>query len=665
MKLKRARVTKFRSIDDSTWVDAENVLALVGKNESGKTTFIQALEKLNPVEASRGNFDPVKDYPRREYTKYKKEHEANPATVVKAEFELTQEEISEIEKEFGVSSLKKNTVTVEKNYANKRTWIVDLNEGKILAHLFSEKSLPSEVKDIGKTAKSLEAAIESLEKLTDRTPATTELLENLKKNYSDCSHRVINEYLVKFIPKFVYFGDYSVLKGTVNVQNLSQKLSNNPSTLTDSDRTFLALLANAGTELSEFQNNQKYEPLKAELEAASASISDEVFEYWSQNKHLRVEFDISPGHSGEVPPFNQGTNLHVRIWNDRHRVSVPFDERSRGFVWFFSFLAYFSQLDGTSGSLILLLDEPALNLHGTAQTDFLRFIDERLAPKYQVLFTTHSPSLVPSKNWERVRTVQDLDGIGTVISKDIFKCDSETLFPLQAALGYEITQSLFIGPNILLVEGPSDLLYLQALGNALRAKGQSGIDARWTVTPCGGVDRVGTFVTLFGGNRLNLAVLLDISNNEKQRVQQLKQHKHLSESSVIEITDFISDKQEADIEDVFDPSFYLELVNAVYADKLTKALTIESLSQGPRIVKRVEKYFVDHNISGGKFNHYLPAEYLFREQGNLLNKINTATLQSANALFERLNAILDGSQASAKKNLKTASMLASAAMLDA
>ena len=39
MKLTRARVKNYRSIDDSSWVKLEDVTALVGKNESGKTAF--------------------------------------------------------------------------------------------------------------------------------------------------------------------------------------------------------------------------------------------------------------------------------------------------------------------------------------------------------------------------------------------------------------------------------------------------------------------------------------------------------------------------------------------------------------------------------------------------------------------------------------------------
>ena len=73
-----------------------------------------------------------------------------------------------------------------------------------------------------------------------------------------------------------------------------------------------------------------YEHLKAELESASISISDDVFEYWHQNQQLRVEFDLSNANPNDPPPLERGTILHIRIWNNRHRVSVPFDERSKG-----------------------------------------------------------------------------------------------------------------------------------------------------------------------------------------------------------------------------------------------------------------------------------------------------------------------------------------------
>lgn len=64
MKLVRARVQNYRSIEDSGWVDIEEgITALVGKNESGKTAFMQALFKLSPIEPAV--YDEVLDFPSR------------------------------------------------------------------------------------------------------------------------------------------------------------------------------------------------------------------------------------------------------------------------------------------------------------------------------------------------------------------------------------------------------------------------------------------------------------------------------------------------------------------------------------------------------------------------------------------------------------------------
>jgi hypothetical protein len=73
------------------------------------------------------------------------------------------------------------------------------------------------------------------------------------------------------------------------------------------------------------------------------------------------------------PPY-----LDVRIRNHRHRVTANFGERSGGLVWFFSFVAAFSELRDADG-LVLLLDEPGLGLHAAGQADLRRYLDEQLA----------------------------------------------------------------------------------------------------------------------------------------------------------------------------------------------------------------------------------------------------------------------------------------------
>ena len=66
MKLTRFRVTNFRSVKDSGWVDVDDVTALIGVNESGKTNLLLPLWKLNP--AQDGEIHPTSDYPKSMFT---------------------------------------------------------------------------------------------------------------------------------------------------------------------------------------------------------------------------------------------------------------------------------------------------------------------------------------------------------------------------------------------------------------------------------------------------------------------------------------------------------------------------------------------------------------------------------------------------------------------
>ena len=144
---------------------------------------------------------------------------------------------------------------------------------------------------------------------------------------------------------------------------------------------------------------------------------------------------------------------------------------------------------------VILLDEPGTGLHARAQADFLGFIDERLSRKCQVVYTTHSPFMVQPKKLLRVRLVQD-DGrdIGSRVTDDVLSIDSDTLFPLQGALGYDMVQHLFIAPHNLVVEGTSDFTYLSLISDYLREKNKISLDPKWSIVPVGGADLVPTFV---------------------------------------------------------------------------------------------------------------------------------------------------------------------------
>lgn len=643
MKLTRARVTDYRSIDDSGWVDIDEVTCLVGKNESGKTTFLSALKRLNHVDVASGDFD-LKDYPRKGYVQYRRIHKKTPAVVVRVEFRLEADEIRQIEAEYGPGIIRHPVVVASKDYSNTRMWDMEVNEEALVRHLVASAGLPTEIEERTESAATIEELRTMLEGLAIRPLGVGDLLIDINSRFkTSLKDQIAEKYLENFIPAFVYFDDYSAMKGRISIPDIRRR-SEQGARLDDADRTFMSLISLAGADLEDLDSQTNYEHVKAELESASISITDDVFEYWHQNRQLRVDFDLSNANPNDPPPLNEGTILHIRIWNNRHRVSVPFDERSKGFVWFFSFLAYFSglELEDENRSMVLLFDEPGLNLHALAQSDFLRFIDERLTPKHQVIYTTHSPFMIDLNRLGSVRTVQDMDDRGTVVSADVMIHDAETVFPLQVAMGYRVAQSLFLAPHCLLVSSPSDQIYLQVLGEAVVARGGQALDPRWVTIPVGGADNLSTYLSLLGDNYVNLAIMMDVTPKSKARIEE-KNGQIGNNSNPIKMVE-VAKMRDADMEDLFEPSFYLELVNQSYSRELPHEMTMKAISgPNPRIAQRVQKFFEQEGICGGRFDTYRPAAYLLQKHLELRPKIDDSIIDRAASMFARVNSLLASS----------------------
>ena len=636
MKLVHASIQRYRSIGEPTEFDVEpDVTALVGKNESGKTAVLQSLYKSNPVD--RAKFDPDLDFPT-----HRTREIAKGATVKVTDltYELDGDDIAAVEASLCPGVLDDKRVVVAAGFRfNKTTWSISVNREKVLNSLRDSLDLPAADKTKVEGASTIDGLVEILQGLESDTPTATATLEKIKAWRDSDPVLAAIDVLSERRPKFVYFGDYDVMPGKVSIPRLISHRDSGA--LERGEEALLALLSMAEVELEDFSSPDSHEHLIRQMENASNAISDEVFKYWSQNKELQVKLQvIATAESGAEPPLDQAPLLQVRVENRRHRVTVPFDERSRGFVWFFSFLAYFSKLEEESTQpLILLLDEPGLSLHATAQHDFLRFINERLAPHHQVIFTTHSPFMIDPHNFGCVRTVIDAPETGTTVSSDILKTDAESAFPLHAALGVELTQTLFVGPNVLLVEGPSDVIYLQYLSEQLIKAGKTGLDDRWVLVPGGGISKLAAFLTLFGANQMKVCVLADSSAQNNKTIGRLKASGKLYDAGIVQIGN-ASGAEEADIEDLLPAQLYIDLVNDAYRGELAgTSLTLAELPDGPRIVKRVEDAFFSRDVNKGRLNHYSPAGALLRMKET--TEMSEEQLSAAEILIQQINALLD------------------------
>lgn len=650
MRLTGAQVRNFRSIEDSESFTVEELTCLVGKNEAGKTALLHSFLGVNPL----GDFkyDQLRDYPRRYVTRFEERHPDKRSEVISTTWELDDEDCAELETRLGPKCLNSRTIVLRSWIGNSgNTWNVNINSSACMDHLIAKHKLDASdrkpLKDITET----EEAAAALENISARTEKQNALLADLTNFRERRATLAAIDLLSKKVPKFMYTSHYDRMSGEISITKLLDDRAHNR--VSKSDQIFLDFLEYAGTSLEELKSSTRYEELKAKCEGASNDITDEIFEFWSQNEALAVQIDIGEGKAGDPAPFNSGTVVKIRIENKHHRVSVPLSERSAGFIWFFSFLAQFKQLKKTMGNAILLLDEPGLTLHGKAQSDLLKYIEERLLTEHQVIYTTHSPFMIPANHLDQVRLVEDViehgnrkvTVHGTKVSSDVLSVGQDTVFPLQAHLGYEITQALFIGPNTVLVEGPSDILYLQVFSNALKRRSRVGLDPRWTLCPSGGIDKVQSFASLFGGNKLNVAVLTDYGAGDKSKVERLKKSAILNTSQIFTTSDFTG-KEESDIEDLLTIELYAEIVNSAYdlpkAQQLKAAKLDVSNSGQIRIVKAVEDAFRTMPTTIPEFDHFSPSDWLLRNPQILDSKDKSVdeSLDHFEEIFKKLNSLL-------------------------
>lgn len=648
MRLISVRVQNYRSVQDSGVFHLDDLTCLVGKNESGKTAILKALHRLNPEDPAQARFDVETEYPRQDLFDYQPRHADQPATVVTTVWDVGTEAADWIEDIFGSKVLLSNTVEVAKGYSQARHWTIGLDEKQAVQNLLDGSGLDAVDANKLTGITDVQDLIEGVDSL-EASPRRDAFLERLKALFgSKALWLVVAEHLTALMPKFVYYASYHALPGEVSLNQLVQMEQQQPEQLGFGHKIFKALLSLVGTTPADIDQAQTYEALKAKLEAIGLKLSKEIFDYWSQNRNLEVDFNFDPGRPGDPPPFNEGYVFRTRIKNTRHGVSVSFDERSTGFVWFFSFLVWFSQMQREHGDrLVLLLDEPGLSLHGTAQADLLRYINEKLVPSYQVIYTTHSPFMVDPKNLLSVRTVEDVtEGdhvLGTKVGDEVLSTDAETLFPLRAALGYDITQTMFVGEHSLLVEGPSDLLYLLWASEELQSRGRTGLDRRWTITPCGGIRKVASFLSLFGGHQLHVAVFTDLAAGEKKEIRSLRDRGLLRDGHVLTADMYVDGQAEADIEDLLGRRFYIGLVNRAYGLRQAQRLKAARPDGSPeRVVKQVEDHFRLLPADVPEFEHLTPALYLTQHARDLASNPGAdEALDRFEALLTALNTLLD------------------------
>lgn len=655
MKLKSFRVREFRSIWDSGCIAVdEKQTCLVGKNESGKTALLTALYRTNPIITADASFIETYDYPKREVEDYRfgvENNKREEAVVVTCKYELENSDIERVTSIFGKEVLKSHDFTRDTFYGKRNSkFNLSVDDQAARKFLANNEEIPAPLVDALSTAANWEEFSETLES-AEETEAVTKLRALVSKVRADgLAHFIHNSIIWPQAPKFLYFDEYYQMRGCENLNALIQREDDEQ--LIESDYPLLGLISLARLDHRNLLETNNTAELKNKLEGASNHLTRRIVNYWSQNKHIQMRFDVRDAKPEDPEEMRTGINVWGEIYDTVHFASTPLGSRSRGFVWFFSFLAWYEDIKRKNQNVILLLDEPGLSLHGRAQADLLNYFEKELID-HQVIYSTHSPFMIDPDRFDRVRIVQDL-GIdaekelpkeqdGTKVLTNVFDAVDDSLFPLQGALGYEIHQTLFIGPNTLIVEGPADLLFLKAISSELEREGRVGLSSKWVITPVGGCGKIPAFVALLAPQRgMNLVTLLDIQSKDRQNIEALYKKKLLKKKNVLTYAAFLN-QQTADVEDLFDRDFYVDIVNQEFAKQLDAHIDPAKLNANePRVLKALEEYLEENPLNGATFNHYRPARYLTEHIGELWGDISNDVKDRFETVFQALNDLLNG-----------------------
>ena len=635
---KRFRVRNFRNIDDSDWISLEKVTAFVGRNESGKTSLLTALHKFNP--AVDNPYNPQREFPRDRFTTEFDEPDNWPVCTV--EFELTNEFRNELEKLLASSDIP-TTATITRYYSGKIETEFDCSPSEIVVELHE---LTQIIDDFAGQARRLDVpenqkysynttlrkllnwvemtkenirdinnlrtpdGIEMLRTIRDEVnghsePLTADLVESLLATINEMIGKAetpsrlkqLNSAIQSDLPVFIYFDNYGILDSAVYLPHLLRNIQEMPQD--PRVRTINSMFKHVKLTAEEISNLGEEEPVEStsaeiiketqaakelrsvKLNSASLDISRKFSNWYGQRRH-KIRY--------------QADGQYFRIWvsdDRRPDVDIELESRSKGFQWFFSFyLVFLVESEEGHKDAVLLLDEPGLHLHPTAQQELILFF-ETLAEGNPLIYTTHSPFLIDGEHIHRVRPVTEDESGHSRVDVESWPEDRETIFPLQAAAGYAMLLGLFQHKNNILVEGMSDYLYLHALNLHCHLLERRGLPDDIHITPCGGTKHVGYIASLFLGHKVRPVVLLDGDDAGRARQNALMKHLYVDHEDAVVMLDDVLGLEYYEIEDMIGSSIIIPALNDML-DCEIKLGNVES--SGDSLVDLIESAAVGQGI---------------------------------------------------------------------
>jgi predicted ATP-dependent endonuclease of OLD family len=292
------------------------------------------------------------------------------------------------------------------------------------------------------------------------------------------------------------------------------------------------------------------------LRSAASQLTQNFKKWWLQGDYI-FEFEAD------------GNHFRINVSDKLRPEAIELEGRSRGLQWFFSFfLVFLVETKEEHYNTILLLDEPGLSLHPIAQYDLAKFF-RKLSEDNQLIYTSHSPFLVDMENLANVKAVYvDTDTGRTKVSSNLRYNEADaakSIYPVHAALGLTVSDTLLLGCLPILVEGPSDQIYLNIIKRYLIGAGEYKNTKEIVFIPTGGIKGMAPITKLVSSRDDKLPfVLLDSDKAGKEYLKQLSNGRYREvKEKLLEVAQFLGEG-EYEIEDLIPPKAIIQIVDRMY-----------------------------------------------------------------------------------------------------
>ena len=552
MKLINFRIQNYKSIVDSGYcMPASDLTVLIGKNESGKTSILEALRdfdrSVNRFDSEVYPLDGRPDEP-----------------VVEVHFRITADELNEIQQASGItldqetsSRLLREGLGLTKDgqgrYAftdaslaastfnpageeqqpgipapsplkSAKEKLFELLQG----HHLPEVNLASSPQEIQRVSREIVKNVKGILTRIQDEGLQQRIVEHLRGFIKEAESlggiepaapSTFMDQVVRRIPHFIFFNEFSdILPFEISISQLKEN---------QAVRDFAKI---AGLDLDQVVAVTDLQKRINLLNRHSAGVSGDFLNYWGQNK---VEIIVKP----------EADKLLFGVRDCETTNFFKMEQRSKGFQWFLSFYLHL-QAEAAPNNIIII-DEPGTNLHAQAQKELIQVLVDKIAPVSQVIFSTHSPYLIDPERQDRIRLVLRNSASGTVIREIAdAAADEETLHPLITAKGAEQAHPLIVsGSKNVIVQCASMYYYFKAVMALIPHEPLKGVN----FVPGTDQIQIARIASLMLGQDSDFVVLLEPNAYGRKIVQTLQDKFALSDDRFV----YISDQEDLATEDLF------------------------------------------------------------------------------------------------------------------